>query len=179
MPKPIIILDASYLSWLEKIDKSCRGEDFQPPISEERMPFAALQYLMDQGCHIVIPNEVLKETTHDGKKRVGLSCSPEKGKAYLNPRHLESIDARDYPRLHDWLVRLNENRQLHCCNSASAFFEAVHIGLLTDGSLSYRASPCRETASALTRRIKARAPGMTISLRSFMPLTTSIIIRHL
>lgn len=121
-----IIMDTSFLSWLDRFDGYCRQRGQFLGLAKYQMPIETLDYLLEQGCNLVIPNEVLKELTQSDHGRVGISVS-EDGEAYLDHALIEAhakTGARNLS-IFDWLREKSLDHRLDCCADGEDFWHAA------------------------------------------------------
>lgn len=82
--KGTIILDTPFIRKLEELDQHCRKLKFRPEKTLDELPLAGLTHLLQKGCNIIIPNEVLKETFTDLQNRMRLGLSIKDSKPTLD-----------------------------------------------------------------------------------------------
>ena len=116
-----IILDACFLKWLERLDAHCRKK-FSPPKTPEELPLGLLNRLAESGCHLIIPNEVMKEMFRVEEGRVGLEIAQD-GRASLDMQLLN--DCHYLPLLRRYITDQQAQGRLHCFDSVDAFNAAV------------------------------------------------------
>ncbi len=118
-----IIMDTSFFTWLDQFDQFCRARGRFLGLAPYQMPIEALDHLMAMGCHLVIPNEVLKELTHGRNGRIGISINAE-GEAYLDHGLIAQNSTQHHNRnITDWLTEKLRDHKVDCYTNADDFWQ--------------------------------------------------------
>lgn len=118
-----ILLDTSFLSWLDKFDRYCRTNGYFHGLSRDKMPVEALDFLLAKGCNLVIPNEVLKEITDGKRGRIGMGMADDA--PYLDYHLIEdSFDpSRGNTNVRAWLQEKLLDHRVDYYGDADAFWK--------------------------------------------------------
>ncbi len=117
-----IMLDNSFLTWLDKFDSYCRVNGYRYGLSKNKMPVEALDFLLEKGCNLVIPNEVLKEITAGNRGRIGMGM--QDGAPYIAYHLLEdSFDpSRGNANVRAWLQEKLLDHRVDCIADGEEFW---------------------------------------------------------